>query len=391
MNPASLLPTTCRVRLLCFFSIVFLFVILCVTILIPFWSSILSGDWVDVTNWDGTMGRECTFSGLDGTNMPFWSRGFARSCCTSYPKRFGKHHKGFFEAGDLMDPLYFLKYRKHIRNGDILYVAIADLPRFVRVFADLPSDARITLVTGQEDIGAPFEIFHPQRADNKHYQMSELWAWPNTQRIKMRDFLADKRLVRWYVQNYDLIGCNHFTCSDIDPVEHADMANKVVPIPIGLDFHTSGEKNHKLANTASKITASVCNQRHDLKLAVANATPMSQRKLAVYGQFDCNFQGGERELTRGEICRLLRNATMLNGVSPPTTSTTTSKTASAPSVSTTTATTSTNNSSLNHSKNHAIRYIYDERKSRSLYWKQLTQVMFAVAPPGTTHSVHTTH
>ena len=138
-----------------------------------------------------------------------------------------------------------------------------------------------------------------------------------------------------------------------------------------MDFHTAGEKNHKLANTASKITASVCNQRHDLKLAVANATPMSQRKLAVYGQFDCNFQGGERELTRGEICRLLRNATMLNTVSPPSTSTTTAST---------TATT-TNSSGLNNQGN-PVRYIYDERKSRSLYWKQLTQVMFAVAPPG---------
>ena len=202
-------PSYRSTKTLCFCSVVTVVVVFSVTVIVPFWVSVLSGDWVDTTNWDGSMGRTCPSSPavsaaaagaaaqLDSASMPFWSRGFARSCCTSYPKRFVKHYKGYFEAGDLTDPLYFLKYRRHIRDGDILYVAVADVPRFTRVFSELPQDVRITLVTGQEDIGAPYEIFHPNRPGHKHYRMSELWAWPNTQRMTMREFLADKRLHRY--------------------------------------------------------------------------------------------------------------------------------------------------------------------------------------------------
>jgi hypothetical protein len=116
-----------------------------------------------------------------------------------------------------------------------------------------------------------------------------------------------------------------------------------VPIPIGVDFHSNGEKN-KLVNTAGKITSSVCFQRADLKAAVSASPPFAQRKLAVYGQFDCNKPDpwGTREVTRGEICRLLRNAT----ITDPT------------------------------------RYLYDQRKSRQQFWKQLTSVAFSVAPAG---------
>lgn len=348
-HPSSSLSPYRSTRVICFFCAILLLIVFLVTVIFPFWVSVLSGDWVDTRNWDGNMGRNCSGPGLDSTTMPFWSRGFARSCCTSFPKRIVKHYKLFFEGGDLSDPLYFLKYRKHIRDGDILYVAIADLARFIRIFSELPSDIRITLVTGQEDIGAPYEIFHPKRKGNRHYQMEELWAWPNSQRMNMREFLSDKRLNKWYVQNYDLVGCNAFTCSDIDIADNAELVNKVVPIPIGLDFHSMGEK--RMANTASKIATSVCTQRSELQAAVSASVPFSKRQLAAYGQFDCALKVRERELTRGELCRLLYNSTH----------------------------SSHNNSNRSSS---SARYIYDDRKSRPLFWKQLTSVTFAFAPPG---------
>jgi hypothetical protein len=40
----------------------------------------------------------------------------------------------------------------------------SDLPDFItKVFNNLSKSVRIILVTGSEDIGAPYEIFHPNR------------------------------------------------------------------------------------------------------------------------------------------------------------------------------------------------------------------------------------
>ena len=105
-----------------------------------------------------------------------WSRGFARTCCTVYPKTFGKHQGGFFEAGNPADPHYF--FLNKMISGDIVYVTTPDVPVFIDYFLKLPSDARIILVTGSEDIGAPWEIFHPNRTDYFDYKMSALWMGP---------------------------------------------------------------------------------------------------------------------------------------------------------------------------------------------------------------------
>jgi hypothetical protein len=67
----------------------------------------------------------------------------------------------FFEHGDPLCATYF-NVRK-IKHGDVIYVVISDLPTFIERFQKLPADARIILVTGSEDIGAPYEIFHPNR------------------------------------------------------------------------------------------------------------------------------------------------------------------------------------------------------------------------------------
>jgi hypothetical protein len=68
-------------------------------------------------------------------DIPFWSRGFARSCCDIYPNVFGKLKGGFFESGEVFDSKYF--FQKPILSGDIVYVVTSDFPRFLDVFVKL--------------------------------------------------------------------------------------------------------------------------------------------------------------------------------------------------------------------------------------------------------------
>lgn len=59
------------------------------------------------------------------------------------------------------DPNYILKNTYYKQN--IVYVFIQDLPIFVNlVFIHLPMDHQVTLVTGMDDFGAPYEIFNPK-------------------------------------------------------------------------------------------------------------------------------------------------------------------------------------------------------------------------------------
>ena len=63
--------------------------------------------------------------------------------------------------------------------------------------------------------------------------------------MDMETFLLDRRLKKWFVQNYDLVGCNHYTCSTLsqESVERdkkqQHMVQKIEPIPIGIDLHNT--------------------------------------------------------------------------------------------------------------------------------------------------------
>jgi hypothetical protein len=77
----------------------------------------------------------------------------SRTCCDIYPLH--------GEARVMADPNYILKNTFHKQN--FVYVFIQDLPLFINlVFIHLPMDHQITLVTGMDDFGAPFEIFSPK-------------------------------------------------------------------------------------------------------------------------------------------------------------------------------------------------------------------------------------
>lgn len=141
-------------------------------------------------------------------------------------------------------------YRRPILNGTAVYVYTLNVPDFVRsTFQALPKDFKITLVSGSHDDGQPLHSFGiAGHAD-------------------VRKFLADPRLHRWFVQNYDLIGCRRanemtmtMTCSDITHGIDGwtqEMIDKVKPLPIGLDIHTHASK----IGLGPQLLPRVCSQR----------------------------------------------------------------------------------------------------------------------------------
>lgn len=294
------------------------------------------------------------------SSIPVSSRGFARVCCDIFPTVFGHHPNVPMEAGVVSDPTYFTK--RAIKSGDVVYVVIPDFPKFVEIFAKLERTVRITLVTGCEDVGAPWEIFHPNRG-NYHHPINMLSLWPTGQLMTMREFLGDERLLRWYTQNYDLVGNNSFISSDMDVVADKGMIEKVFPLPIGLDLHTLAEKDHSLS--AEGIADSLCRQRKDIEDALSRSSPFLERKLSVYAKFDCKFPSSlmiVRTMTRGAICKLLESHDQ-------------------------------NITSARNSDNQLIFSPPKEgrmslRDAKIFFWRNVARVQFALAPPGVGVDTH---
>ena len=87
--------------------------------------------------------------------------------------------------------------------------------------------------------------------------------WPTGQAMGMEEFINDPRLVKWFAQNYDLVGCNLFTCSNI--LTSSSIVSKVVPVPIGIDFHSMTEKGRKKLEPEA-IAHTICNLRLDIEV-----------------------------------------------------------------------------------------------------------------------------
>ena len=128
--------------------------------------------------------------------------------------------------------------------------------------------------------------------------------------VSLREFIGDERLVRWYAQNYDLVGCGPVSliCSDVDPVSEAWMLDKVRPVPIGLDLHTFAEKGNMDRREFKQKT---CAQRKAIEELIRDAQPLSKRSLKVVVSFDCSFYSNDhskdfRTLGRGQLCGLIR-------------------------------------------------------------------------------------
>ena len=123
----------------------------------------------------------------------------------------------------------------------------------------------------------------------------------------MRDFVGDNRLFKWFVQNYDFVACNSYSCSNINVLTEAALVDKIIPIPIGLDLHSAAEKRNQ---HAGQIPRHICDQRLDIDRAKQSFLPFQQRKLEVLAEFECTFDktriGVGRRRTRGEICDLIK-------------------------------------------------------------------------------------
>ena len=117
----------------------------------------------------------------------------------------------------------------------IVFLLPADVAAFIRnVFMALPSTARVILITGKADCGAPLELFtgglryeHPP-----HFVFNDGKRTTESRLRSMIDFILDERLVHWYAQNFDMLGCGAFTGNSPIDANHP-VAKKISMLPIG--------------------------------------------------------------------------------------------------------------------------------------------------------------
>jgi hypothetical protein len=182
----------------------------------------------------------------------------------------------------------------------VVYLSISNLPDFLPLFQSLPQTARIILVSGLEDIGTPWEAWGFGRQD--HFAHA-LWSNSKNTVESLRSFILDKRLVHWYAQNYDLVGCTSFYCSKINDTDK-DVVKKVSAIPIGVDFHTpfkasisSSERDRPLEKRE------ICRQQSELTSIRDTLAPFLNRPLRVSVEFSCDPD--DSKPSRTELCRHL--------------------------------------------------------------------------------------
>jgi hypothetical protein len=129
-----------------------------------------------------------------------------------------------------------------VKDGDLVWMRLIALPQFLN--DALPRiQARFALVTGDED-----------------------WAIPSGF-DRSAELLADERVACWFTQNFD----------------GTDTSGKLLPIPIGLDFHT-------ISNTRKwgHWPATPAAQEAELEALRRSAPPNAQRLLRVHADFHFN-------------------------------------------------------------------------------------------------------
>lgn len=159
-----------------------------------------------------------------------------------------------------------------------IFVPTAMVHEFIKeFFLGLPSEGRVVVVTGQEDCG-PAELFGYGRKKCRQ-------PMP----LSLEEFVEDPRLVGWFAQNYDLVGCAHVEATRIenchDPKLSHSAMNKIRPLPIGLDFHTIAEKRRfgRLSPAEQEMT-----------LRQASRVPWVEKPLGAIAAFKIEFQKPDR-------------------------------------------------------------------------------------------------
>src|SRR6478672_11424623 len=122
-----------------------------------------------------------------------WSRGLALLCDRNGGFSFVRKQRGGGRPPLRFEPDAYAA----IKDGDLVWVRVTALPQFLDEV--LPHvDARFALVTGDED-----------------------WSIPSGFE-RSREVIENPNVVCWFAQNSD----------------GSDDSGKILPIPIGLDFHT---------------------------------------------------------------------------------------------------------------------------------------------------------
>jgi len=186
-----------------------------------------------------------------------WSRGLALLCEHHGGLRFVRDQRGGRPALRL-DPRRYAE----IKDGDLVWVRATALPEFLaRVLPHIR--ARFALLTGDEDWSIPGDF------------------------AGAAELCASDKLVCWFAQNFD----------------GTDRSGKILPLPIGLDFHTLSRRRrwgHPQATPAE--------QEAELLALRAAMPPSEARRLRVHTDFHFNkhtraLQGESRDSIEATLRR----------------------------------------------------------------------------------------
>lgn len=166
-----------------------------------------------------------------------WSRGLALLCDHNGGVGFVREQRGG-QAPVPIDPHFY----DGVQDGELVWTRATSLPQFIDQV--LPRiQARFVLLTGDED-----------------------WSIPGGF-SRAAELCASDKLLAWYAQNFD----------GVDP------SGKILPLPIGLDFHTISNRRrwgHPLATPRE--------QEIELEELQSGMPPNGQRLLRVHADFHFN-------------------------------------------------------------------------------------------------------
>ena len=166
-----------------------------------------------------------------------WSRGLGLLCDHNGGVEFVKKQRGG-RPPLRFDPELF----SSVKDGDLVWMRMIALPQFVR--EALPRiKARFTLVTGDED-----------------------WALPSGF-ADSSALTSDPRLLCWFTQNYD----------------GTDASGKILPLPIGIDFHTISNRRKW-----GHWPATPAQQEAELETLRREAPPNAERLVLAHADFHFN-------------------------------------------------------------------------------------------------------
>jgi hypothetical protein len=240
------------------------------------------------TGVDGSARPRRAYPRACAEGVTVWSLGIMRSCCDVSPEAMYRQHsatkrqaKGEHAVVDWA--------QLPIRNGSIVYVPALDMPVFLDRFKTFPLSTRITIVSGADDVGMPRELLLARESPRREFAIPT-WS--------VERFIGDARLLGWWVQNYDMLGCNPYSGCAPAGARHAELARKVRPLPIGVDFHTLAEK----MGAKPQLAREACAQQRDLEWIRWLLPRFARRSNTLLAPFACDRPD------RAPTCRALRHA-----------------------------------------------------------------------------------